>query len=145
MMDCYVNLQIHLCSICFIVKYFRRNHFSKKNIFFSKIFFSVWLARKNQRQKTKSGNIRSPLLDSRQISIIWLDSGCMVGIWLIWPDSDRFNQILAGLRLYWPKSGKCCQIPAIGYQNLEPSAIDLSYQQTQIPGNCEFPQTCIQK
>jgi hypothetical protein len=51
-------------KIIYVVKYFLRNHFSEKMIFL-KIFFGVWLARKNhQGRKTESGNFRSPSPDS---------------------------------------------------------------------------------
>jgi hypothetical protein len=71
---------------------------------FLKIFFGVWLIRKNhQRRKTESGDVWPPSSDfgrNRQIPAS-LAGILSAGIWLYWLDSSHTSQISASLAGIW--------------------------------------------
>jgi hypothetical protein len=101
-------------KMIFVIKYFRRNHFQKK-IMFSKIFSSVWFARKNYEMRksefakycrnraTSTGRCWIPTSKFGWIRPKWPDSSGLQ----IQPDPSHFVQIRLD---QWPDPTRACQI-----------------------------------
>jgi len=83
-----------------VVKYFQRNHFSKKMIFLKKIF-GVWLVRKNTNNVKQNSAITASKSGEPNSGQTGRNLTSMVGFWLVSPESGRNFQIstkLAGIR-----------------------------------------------